>query len=64
MVITKREDVTKQGFCKTLRRKLRLRASLLLVVIPFWGGGRLFQFEWEWEWGWVGVGAYSRLGAY
>ena len=37
MVITKREDVTKQGFCKTLWRKLRLRASLLLVLIPFWG---------------------------
>ena len=37
MVITKREDVTKQGFCKTLWRKLRLRASLLLVFIPFWG---------------------------
>ena len=38
-VITKREDVTKQGFCKTLRRKLRLRGSLLLVLIPFLGVG-------------------------
>ena len=37
MVITKPEDVTKQGFCKTLWRKLRLRGSLLLVFIPFWG---------------------------
>ena len=37
MVITKREDVTKQGFRKTLWRKLRLRASLLLVFIPFGG---------------------------
>ena len=43
MVITKREDVTKQGFCKIL----------LLVLIQFLGGGRgkdggrLFEFEWE-----------------
>ena len=53
MAITKREDVTKQGFCKIL----------LLVLIQFFGwegkgGGRLFEFEWE------GVGACSRLGAY
>ena len=53
MVITKLEDVTKQGFCKILCRKLRLRGSLLLVLIHFfirlggerrWGwGGRLFE---------------------
>ena len=35
MVITKREDVTKQGFCKILRRKLRLWESLLLELIQF-----------------------------
>ena len=50
MVITKREDVTKQGFCKTLWRKLRLRGSLKLVLIPFWGGGSG-----------KGVGAYLSL---
>ena len=62
MVITKREDVTKQGFCKTLPRKLHLRGSLLLVLI-FWGWegegvgfgcGCLFEFKWKGE----GVGAY------
>ena len=51
----KREDVTKQGSCKILWRKLRLRGSLLLVLIQFWGGwgggGRLFEFKWEWEGG-------------
>ena len=51
MVITKLEDVQKQGLCKLRRRKLRLRGSLLLVLIQFqfkfqshfhssgWGGG-------------------------
>ena len=67
MVIIKREDVTKQGFCKILLRKLRLRASKV-----FWvggtrkGGGRLFEFEFEFEGegGGLGMDAYSRLGAY
>ena len=64
--MAKREDVTKQGFCKILGKKLCLRGSLLLVLIQFfwgvgWGGGGHF-FEFKWEWG--GVGAYSRLGAY
>ena len=64
MVLTKLEDVTRQGSCKILRRKLCLRGSLLLVLIQFlgggvgWGGvgwgGRLFEFEWEWEEGGVG----------
>ena len=57
MLITKREEVTKQGFCKTLWRKLRPRGSLLLEFIHSsgWGGGeRLFEFDWEEE----GVGAY------
>ena len=51
MVITKREDVTKQGSCKILWRKLHLRESLLLVLvlIQFLGGG-------------VGVVAYPSLG--
>ena len=39
MVMTKREDVTKQGSCKILCRKLRLRGSLLLVLIQFRAGG-------------------------
>ena len=33
--ITKREEVTKQGFCKIRRRKLRPRGSLLLLLIQF-----------------------------
>ena len=57
MVITKLEDVTKQGFCKNLSRKLRLRGSLLSVRNQFF-------FGWEVKWGGVGLGAYSRLGAY
>ena len=63
MLITKREEVTKQGFCKILWRKLRPRESLLLKFIHSsgWGGGELlFEFDWEEE----GLGAYSRLGAY
>ena len=63
MLITKREEVTKQGFCKILWRKLRPWESLLLKFIHSsgWGGGELlFEFDWEEE----GVGAYSRLGAY
>ena len=71
MLITKRQDVTKPGFCKILWRKLRLRRSLLLVLIQFFfsgrggvgrgngwcGSGLLFEFEWEG--GGLGVGAYS-----
>ena len=63
MLITKREEVTKQGFCKIFGRKLRPQASLLLEFIhsSWWdGGGHLFDFDW----GDDGVGAYSRLGAY
>ena len=57
MLITKREEVTNQGFCKLRWRKLRPRGSLLLEFIHSsqWGGGeRLFEFDWEEE----GVGAY------
>ena len=53
MVITKREDVTKQGFCKILWRKLLLWGSLLLELIQFRGDGG--------EVGGVGVGALSSL---
>ena len=59
MLMTKREEVTKQGFCMILWRKLRPRGSLLSEFIHSagWGGGdRLFEFDWEEE----GVGAYSR----
>ena len=58
MVVTKREDVTKQGFCKILWRKLLLRGDLLTTYSIFFGevGG--------WRGVQVGVGAYSRLGAY
>ena len=57
MLITKRGEVKKQGFCKILWRKLRTRESLLLEIIhsSVWGGSeRLFEFDWEKE----GVGAY------
>ena len=63
MLITKREEVTKQGFCKILWRKLHPRGSLLLEFIHSsgWGRGeRLFEFDLEEE----EVGAYSRLSAY
>ena len=61
MLITKHEEVTKQGFCKI--RQLRPRGSLLLEFIHSsgWGGGEcLFEFDWEEE----GVGTNSRLGTY
>ena len=60
---TKREEVTKQGFCKILWRKLRPQESPLLefVHLSGWGGGEpLFEFDWQEE----GMGACSRLGAY
>ena len=57
MLITKSEEVTKQGFCKILWRKLRPRGSLLFRI--YWlkwvgGGERLFEFDLEEE----EVGAY------
>ena len=39
MVLTKSVDVAKQGFCKILRRKLRLREGLLLSLIGIFVGG-------------------------
>ena len=39
MVITQCEDVTKQGFYKTLLRKLPLGGSLKLLLIPFFLSG-------------------------
>ena len=57
MLITKREEVTKQGFYKILWRKLRPRQSLLLEFIHSsgrGGGEHLSEFGWEEE----GVGAY------
>ena len=54
MVITKREDVTKQGLCKIL---------LLALIQFFWvGGGRTVGAYLSLSG--RGVGAYSRLGAY
>ena len=56
--MTKREDVTKQGSCKILKRKLGLWGSLLLVLIHFLGGGvgvvdylSLSRSGWEVGWG-------------
>ena len=54
MVITKREDVTKQGLCKML---------LLALIQFFWvGGGRTVGAYLSLSG--RAVGAYSRLGAY
>ena len=64
MVATKSEEVTKQGFCKILWRKLRLREGLLLSFIGLCvrgssgGGGRLFEA------GRLLTFSASRLGAY
>ena len=45
MVITKSENVKKQGFCKILEQKLSLQEGLLLSLI---------EFVWEGvEWGWA-----------
>ena len=69
IVKTKCKDVTKQGFCKILWRKLRLRGSLLLVLIQFWGGvrgkgvgwgGRLFEAGRLLTFSAFRMGAYSR----
>ena len=49
MALTESGDVTKQGFCKMLSRKLRLReGSLIIYYLSLcgreWGGaGRLFE---------------------
>ena len=69
MPVTKREEVTKQGFCKILGRTLRLRGSLLLVLIQFqfqshyrssrWGG-RLFEAGRLLTFSAFRMGAYSR----
>ena len=59
MLITKREEVTKQVFCKLpmLCRKLRPGGSLLLEFIHSsgWGGG------WALIWVWLGGGRGGRL---
>ena len=49
MVITKREDVTKQGFCKTLK-KTPSSGKSVVSTYSFLGGGRC-----------KGVGAYFSL---
>ena len=56
MVITKREDVTKQGFCKTLKKTPSSEKSLITTYsfFLFWVGG-------EMGWDGVGVGVYLSL---
>ena len=54
MPVTKREEATTQGFCKILGRTLRLRESLLLVLIQF-------QFQSHYHLSRVGVGTYLGL---
>ena len=74
MVITTREDVTKQGSCKLLSQKLCLRGSLLLEIIQVLGGGggagrgaeggRLFEFECGGEevgWRWALINFFCLL---
>ena len=62
MVITKREDVTMQGFCKILLRKLRLWGSLLLILIHFFfRGGRGKGVGRALIWYWVGRRRGGRL---
>ena len=56
MVITTREDVTKQGSCKLLSQKLCLRGSLLLEIIQVFFGGGGGEREGE-----LRVGAYLSL---
>ena len=67
--MTKLQDVTKQVSCKILWRKLRLRGSLLLVLIQFLGGvrgkgvgwgGRLFEAGRLLTFSAFRIGAYSR----
>ena len=74
MVLIKREDVTKQGFCKIPSSGKSVISTYLMFFglegpERGWGGGgggggggSLFEFEFEG--GGVGMGAYSRLGAY
>ena len=75
MVLTKSEDARKQGFCKVLWRKLRLRVGLLLSLIGVFEVGS--GVGWALIRGWAlikcfclqdgrlsEVGANSRLGAY
>ena len=56
MPVTKREEVTKQGFCKILGRTL-LRGSLLLVLIQFQFQFSVIQIQslsLKWVgWGWA-----------
>ena len=70
MLITKRDEVTKQGFCKTIWKKLRL-VTRVLVLIQFqfqshchssgWGGGgRLFEAGRLLTFSAFRMGAYSR----
>ena len=65
MVLTKSEDVAKQGFFKILRRKLRLREGLLLSLIGVFVGGS--GVWWALLRGWAiltfsafSMGSYSR----
>ena len=64
MITTKREDLTKQGFCDTLKKTPSLGKFLISTYSIFggWegnGGGHLFKAGRLFK-----VGANSRLGAY
>ena len=65
MLIRKREEVTKQGFCKILWRKLGHRGSLLLEFIRSLGLLNLFTqvggVGWALIWVWLGGGGGGRL---
>ena len=67
MVVTKPKDVTKQGFCKILSRKLCLRRvsyQYLFNVLQGGGRGCLFEFELEGEgvrWGWALIKGWALI---
>ena len=67
MVVTKREDVTKQGFCKILKKTPSLGKSQISIYSFFLSGsgkgvGAYLSLSGSGRG--VGVGAYLRLGAY
>ena len=59
----KREEVTKQGFCKILWRNLLRWGSLLLVLIQFQFQSQYQWLGWGWAliWVWLGGGGGGRI---
>ena len=53
MVTTKREDVTKQGFCDTLK-KTPSSGKFLISTYSIFGG-------WEGKWGWALIQSWALI---